>query len=278
VRPLLVLVILLTDSFALRSAYAEEASAAANAANARVAPPSNPTSELAPEQAPGAELYHQAEEAYAAGQLDRARELMQQALIASNRPELLYNLGELDRELGRCSVAVVEYRSYLRQTSAPQHELAAKRYLSELSQQCPDSPPKPVFAPAPPPTLQRSYWTTPKVVAWSLLGASVAAGTAAAYFTLSMRDTERDEEAFLAANAAVLPKDRIAWNPRGAALQARGEREQTLAWTSGILAAASAAAGVFILWRSAQTPELQGKAVSISLQPNGAIAGYSVAY
>jgi hypothetical protein len=80
------------------------------------------------------------------------------------------------------------------------------------------------------------------------------------------------------ANAAAPPERRISWNPGGAPLQPPGEQKNNLAWTSGILAAASAAAGAFILWRSAHTPELQGKAVSITLQPNGAMAGYSVEY
>jgi hypothetical protein len=65
------------------------------------------------------ELFQRFEAAYAAGDVSGARAFMQQAFDLSRRSELLYNLAELDRELGDCRKASSEYADYLALTPAP---------------------------------------------------------------------------------------------------------------------------------------------------------------
>src|SRR5688572_5100567 len=56
-----------------------------------------------------AELFREAEALYVIGDVAGALERMQSAYDVSGRPELLFNLGQLQRELGHCVEAVTNY-------------------------------------------------------------------------------------------------------------------------------------------------------------------------
>jgi tetratricopeptide (TPR) repeat protein len=229
------------------------------------------------------ELFQRFEAAYAAGDVSGARAFMQQAFDLSRRSELLYNLAELDRELGDCRKASSEYADYLALTPAPGHRSEAVAYLGSLRAECPPpaEPPK-ALLPAEPSkpkasrVLERPYWSAPRVSGWALLGVSAVASVSTVYFALSMRATAREEEALVAKNNTAAALQRESWDRSGQLLEARGHREQTLTWGSGALALVTLGAGAYLLHRAAE--EQRSPTWSLVVQRDRAVAGCSLRF
>ena len=132
---------------------------------------------------PGAELYRQAESRYGAGDVAGALALMERAYAASARPELLFNLGQLHRELHHCREARESYEGYLALAKDGARRDEAESHRSELALKCPAAPPPahPSAAEAEP---VKPYWTPVRIAGWSTIGGSVVLGATAGYFAL----------------------------------------------------------------------------------------------
>src|SRR3954470_11151746 len=90
--------VLLTALSGALTAQAEPPAAAAPPAQAEPPAATAGTAESGDQAA--ARLYHEAEARYGEGDVPGALVRMQEAYAHSGRPELLFNLGELERELG----------------------------------------------------------------------------------------------------------------------------------------------------------------------------------
>ena len=131
---------------------------------------------------PGAALYKQAEASYLEGDVAGALALMQESYEVSGRPELLYNIGELQRELHRCLEARTSYERYLALARSGTQRHEAERHQQELARQCPDTA-SPATVP-PPDARPDRYWTPMRIAAWSTLGGAVVFAATATYFAV----------------------------------------------------------------------------------------------
>jgi hypothetical protein len=193
-----------------------------------------------------ATLYYEAEAKYANGDTLGAFAAMQRSYALSKLPELLFNLGELARELTQCVTARLYYARYLEEAPHGQFRARARTHLEELSRECPDSASAPSPPPAPPPP--RAYWNDARIAAWSMLGASVLAGAAGSYFALQASAAERDVEAAASALRRTSPSERRRWDDVATERYDAGEDAQTLAYACGAGALALAASGLALLW------------------------------
>jgi tetratricopeptide (TPR) repeat protein len=187
--------------------------AAAEPAASSLAPPSERPVEPTPAPVPSsaeerlrqaAEHYREAEERYREGDVAGAYERMRGAYERSGRFELLFNLGQLARELGRCPDALRDHRAYLEQAPPGPRRDQVERSVSELERECPERPepapppPRPVPA-APPPTEASSAVRPLRIAGWASVGGALVAGVAATYFALETGRLEDRYEARLRA-------------------------------------------------------------------------------
>lgn len=209
------------------------------------------TPDAAPAPDPAAELFREAQARYTAGDVAGALESMQRSYDLSGRPELLYNLGELERELRQCNAAVTSYAEYLARVKQGRHREDAERASEELRAECPEdaaSVNMPVIPPPPPAPVQRvpepppapPYWTTARVAGWSSVGAAVVAGSGALYFALRGRFDGGRFQGRLDAGAGAYTRDEQA-------IYDEGMRTNTWAEVLGVGAAGLAATGVALL-------------------------------
>ncbi len=211
-------------------------------------------------QAAAQAAYQEAQARYARRDVQGALESMRESYRLCERPELLYNLATLEQELNECSLALVDYTSYLEQVPQGRYRHAADQASAQLSRACPvppATPPNAVSAPPPPPlvrnvepsppvehTVARSdspYWTAPHVVGWSAVGAGVLAAAGAVYFTvaaLSARsDYARSVNAAKTGGLDLLQPG----------LQDRQHRDQLVAQVLAVSGSALVAGGVLVL-------------------------------
>jgi hypothetical protein len=216
---------------------------------------------------PGAALYQQAEARYVAGDVAGALELMQRSYDTSSKPELLYNLGELHRELGHCTEARESYERYLALAQNGTRRSEAERKAKELVRECPDatpsSPPPASAATTPPPA--DDYWTPARIVGWSSIGASVVFATTAAYFIGRSATTNSAYQAIL--DSPVYTKD-------GAKMATDGYRYNALAWGLGGAAVGLGAFGVSLLVLNPRKHPSAAQGISVRISADGASAGY----
>lgn len=224
------------------------------AARADVPAPAAPA-EAAPAEAapadPAAELFRDAQARYTAGDVAGALDSMQRSYDLSRRPELLYNLGVLHRELGQCDAAAKAYAAYLAQTTQGRHREEAERASAELRAECPEEAvhvDMPVIAPPPPAAADRApvppapprYWTTARIVGWSSVGTAVVAGTGALYFALrGQLDVGRFEGAVGAGGPAYTRDEQAIYD--------EGMRANTWTGVLGLSALGLAATGVALV-------------------------------
>ena len=223
-------------------------------------------------------LYRQAESKYAAGDVEGALELMEQSYALSGRAELLFNLGQLNRELGRCRPALDRYRQYLEQAPAGRRREDAAHGVAELGALCPEPPtavgpappPPPPPAPSPPPPEpDRPYWTTPRIAGWVAIGMGVAAGVGALAFGLAVIDTQSEVDAM---NHSTQPVDGARYN----AVLDDGSRYQTWEIGLGVTGAGLLTGGVLLLVFGAPAKPSTTSSLSLAVEPGGARATYSL--
>jgi tetratricopeptide (TPR) repeat protein len=243
-------------------------------------------------------LYEQAKARRAHGDLEGAKALLERCYELSRRPELLFNLGQLEREQGHCTSALAHYRDYVtRLPEGPRIEMARTAIL-ELGQECPSasstepllrvaadpstrqavpipasttSVPDPAASkPLPPDSSGSTGGRARRVLGWcGIGGAALAAGTAV-YFAFDAADARREVNALLAdANSGRLDRP---WDERGAPLERQEERSTRLAIGFAVLGGILGAAGTtFLLWNSPQSQEHRPD-VAVALSPGAASA------
>jgi len=153
--------------------------------------------------------YQKARASYANGDVLGALTSMRESYDLSKRAELLYNLAQLEAELNSCTHALADFRRYLELVPHGLHRESAAQERDRLEQTCPASEPTPT-APAPlsadpeQPTTeakdqtsagkptQSAYWTAPRIVGWSAIGAGTLTGTLAVYFQLQAIHTKEE--------------------------------------------------------------------------------------
>lgn len=278
-------------------AHAPIAAAAGPASSAPEAAASEPTGPSAPEPPStnaepagpsdglepldeAASLFYDAEAKYAAGDVRGALEAMQRSYELSRRPELLFNLGELHRELGHCHAARSSYSRYLAEVGDARFRERARAALATLARGCDEHAAAPVLEIAPREATSPRYWTGSRVVGWSLIGAGLAAGACSAYFAVHAKNIETELEETIARNQSLPPAERRPWDEIGHDHYANGQRAATFAYAFGAGAVAVLASGLGILWLGAKdepsqrSDALSGSAVSIVVSP--ALVGSAV--
>jgi hypothetical protein len=233
-----------------------------------------------------ASLFLGAQARYEAGDTAGALVLMRRAHELSRRPELLYNLGELERELGACEPALREYRAYLTQPTAGARREQAEQRVRELEAQCPPVTPvapvvrtePPPQAPAPRPHVSirpnppAPYFTPLRIAGWSAVGAGVITGTLATYFAVKAANNESDLE------ASIRDPSSNGFSREHKELESDGRHSAQLARAFGIGAAGLAAAGVALLLLPSSSREERRPRVSLAGGPGGLSAAWQAAF
>lgn len=249
-----------------------------------------------PAEADAATLFRDAEARYVAGDVTGALESMQRAYDLSGRAELLYNLGELRRELGQCREARRDYEAYLERVAAGARRERAREVLDDLRAECPEAeravpPPReptaaaprvetpaPSFeltdpgTPSPPAPLDSKPIRPLTIAGWSAIGAGVLAGAFATYFAVDAANQERRLDRRIKSAQA---------NPSNAPLSAAdkaieedGRRAAMWGRVLGIGSAGLAAVGVSLLVFGPDTNEANQAGLSIEWRGDGAAAAY----
>ncbi len=122
------------------------------------------------------------------------------------------------------------------------------------------------------------YWTTPRIVGWSAIGAGAVTGALAAYFAVATKSAQDDVEAaaLRSIESQTSPTGtRIPWDSSGHAREVDGKRDAALAqgfaFTSGALLVGGAALVIF----GSETHERAPANLSLAITPSAAELGYS---
>ncbi len=256
----------------------------------------NPATVPEEPQARAAALFAEAEAHYVAGDVAGALASMQASYEISKRAELLFNLGELRRELGQCVEARESYTAYLQQVAESPHRERAVRALDILRVECPEpvsSPPvsSPPVAPPPPssavsepvatpaapvrpiaapPATQPESWAPTAIVAWSAIGAAVVTGAGATYFAVKAAN----DESRLEARIKTLQSEAGEISDAERDLDADGRRAATWAQVLGVGAAGLATLGVSLLVFGPSGEKQDGAGLAIEAHAGGANAVY----
>ena len=247
-----------------------------------------------PVNAEAAALFREAEARYVAGDVAGALEAMDRSYTLSGRAELLFNLGELRRELGRCADARRDYEAYLERVTAGARRESAREALDALRTECPDaadvtppaSPPAPVLAPAIPerasvvvppsanvPVAESDRSVRPLTVAgWSAIGAGVLAGIGATVFAVKAANDESRLESRI--KELQRTPDGDGFYDADEELEADGKRSAMWARVLGIGAAGFAGVGVSLLVFGRERDDTKRGAVSLEWRGDGAAAAY----
>jgi hypothetical protein len=210
---------------------------------------------------------------YAKGDLVAAHASMAESYRLSQRPELLYNLAMLERELGQCPQALDHYDKYLQLVPQGRYREAASDARAELSLECPTKstpiPAAPTLPPAPAPTVatvatadqpspapEASYWTVPRVAGWSAIAVGALAGGGTLYFTMAAVSARNDYQRSVDAQVRGGPM-------RDMSLEARQHRDQNVARVLAVSGSALLAGGVLLLVLSPSTHEDRTAAIHI---------------
>jgi hypothetical protein len=172
-----------------------------------------------------ARLYHEAEARYAEGDIPGALEQMKQAYARSGRPELLFNLGELRRELGHCVAARNDYAEYVARVPDGRKRAEASRKEAELRQHCPDVAREPAVVPG----TGQSYWTPATIAGWATIGAGVVVAASGTYLAVQASHDEQKLEDHLSAGAPFTESDK----------QLEHDGEHSAAWSRGLFVGAA---------------------------------------
>jgi hypothetical protein len=175
-----------------------------------------------------------------------------QSYLLSKRPLLLFNIGQAYRLSGDCKAALMFYDNYSREEGTPAPELA------EAINECKKPPPETPPPPQKPQTVRTiEFGPMPKLVGDPPsrglqigglvgIGVGVVAGGAVAYFTYdSNKQSER------------LDDFSGTWTVEQKGIEARGRRDDVIAYVSGGVAAAGVITGAVLLWLGRDQRELQ---------------------
>src|SRR5512133_112330 len=244
-----------------------------------------------------ADLYSKAQNRYLEGDVEAALQFMEQCDELSRRPNLLYNLAQIYRELDRCEPALKNYQQYLKESPNGERREVAEHYVQELGKRCPpkekeatsgpSSPvkslaysPQPV-APASPVLPQTTatgperarYWTPVRQAGWALSAIGAAAALGSVYFALQAREATRDAEHILR-DARENPTPPV-WEERdGNARNHDYYYDRKLAIVFGGVSVAALGAGIVALVLAPSAPASRHGHASLTVVPNAVGGGY----
>jgi hypothetical protein len=224
------------------------------------------------------QLFDTAYARYMDGDVTGALAAMEESYALSHRPELLFNLGQLNRALERCRPAIAYYEQYLSEMpvgSGTEDATAAIEALAPTCETPPPAtttstlrPPVPAPPPAPPsdhPVARGHYWTPLRVAGWSAILAGAGLGAGALYFQLRANRLEDQVER---------KYEDVGYDPE---LELSGKRSATAAQTMAVVAASAIVGGVLLLWVGHHN-ETQAQAVSIGVRSDGMYTSCSVRF
>gem|GEM_PF-1173302 len=235
--------------------------------------------------------YQDALASYAKGDLAAALNSMRESYRLSKRPELLYNLAQLEEELKACSDSLEDYRRYLELAPQGRYREAAESASRRLQRECPPptaqsilvastgapaapastgapaAPASTVAAaapatnedaakPRPAETQDIPYWTAPRIIGWSALAAGTLAGVGALYFQI---------EAIHARNE--LQQDVDNGPPIDTSLQTRQHRNNNTAIALAITGGALIASGAVVLLLDSSKHEPRSRSARLYAAP-----------
>jgi hypothetical protein len=231
--------------------------------------------------------YERAMAAYDHGDTPAALAAMLESYRLSGRPELLYNLARLQRELHQCGAARASFLAYLQRVPDGRYRDNAEQASRELERECgsadavkekPAAPaagtaaPKTDAAPAQPISTakQPGYWTTPRVLAWSAISTGVLGGGAALYFYFAARDARDDV-------AKSVNLETMGGPPWNHARQDVQHRDMRISWVLEAASGALFTGGALVLIVGANASSEHSSA-SIAVAPGLLEARYSKAF
>jgi hypothetical protein len=265
------------------SVRAEEAGSAPAPVSTPAAPtPSNADAESATRDSTherAAELYRQADALYGNGETARALDAMQRSFELSGYAELLFNIGQLQRELHDCPGALKSFEAYLARATHGTHREETGRIVETLRTQCPEAAvPAPANAPVAPAATHRplavtaadqpgdGYWTPLRIAGWSTIGAAVVTAAGALYATARAQSYEgRDEDRINSEKASG-----SGYQTSDKTIEEDGERASSWARALGITAVGLTAIGVSLIVISPERPQPANAAIRVGVGPGRA--------
>lgn len=272
--------VMLAASGVASAAAAEEAGkrAASPPAVAAGAPTGAEPTSPADREERAAQLFRDAEVRYQGGDLAGAHRLMLAAYELSGRFELLFNLGQLERERQRCPEARRHYEAYLAHAPPGERRAQAQDYQLKLARACPEKPPEPPASPRVPAPVQHDPNITAfQIAGWSSLGATLLTGVAATYFALQAARQEDLLEARIRAAQSEAGQAH-AFTQADKDLEAEGSRAAN--WARGLTVGAVglAAVGVSLLIIDGRPNAGAAASFSIGWRAGAARAVYSTSF
>jgi hypothetical protein len=221
-----------------------------------------------------AELFRDAEARYGAGDVVGALQSMQRSYELSGRPELLFNLGQLQRELGDCPRALQDYQKYLSQAPQGTRRDEAERISAELESKCPEQPAAPAAAPPAPPLAAREtppagptpYWTPARIGGWSSVGAAIVLAAGATYSALRASNAEGRLEDRINADQ----EQGTGFTSADKNVENEGQRAANWATALGVGAASLAVVGVSLIVFNPGHPAASNATISLGLSAGNA--------
>jgi hypothetical protein len=242
-----------------------------------------------PKSTAGAEAaYQQAQAKYAKNDVEGALESMRESYRLCQRPELLYNLAMLERELHQCRPALDDYSRYLQHVPQGRYRQTAEQAMGELNSECPAVAAANAAPPPPAPRLTTKseppsapdpsknavsqsnspYWTAPRVIGWSAVTAGVLAGAGALYFTVAAVSARNDYQRSIEAAS----QGTGSYDP---SLQDKQHRDQTLAQVLAVSGGALVTGGALVLILGSKNPAHAESTTQVQAWPGWLGASYS---
>ncbi len=201
--------------------------------------------------------YDRALQFYRAGDRVSALASMKESYRLSHEPDLLYDLGRLERELDHCIPALRSYRAYVSAVPDGAYTAASQVAIAQLEARCDAAPRHP------------SYWTAPRIIGWSSLVAAVGLGVGAVVLEVDAHAAQRDAQRW--ADVPVMHS----WAPRGPSLLDDAQRDQNVAIGLTVAAGALAVSSALCLTLWGEHHGREAPSVSFLLRPGAGYVGYS---
>ncbi|HET9959676.1 MAG TPA: hypothetical protein VFQ61_34525 [Polyangiaceae bacterium] len=256
-------------------------------------PPPTPPGEPTPGEIE--KLWAEASQLYSAGDYQAAYEKMQLYYQLTRDARMLYNLGDLSRELARCSQALSHFEQYLEQAPDGSYRAQAQAAVMELREQCPPQlvPSTQSGAPAAPralvsPTTQTSVQTVRlsteqpseglrqsssdnarRYIGYGLIAGGAALGVGAGILIGSAIHKNNLVQSANRAAAEQPPDVRPIWSHDEEQLERERDRERNWAVVLGVGSTLAFASGVAtLLWPVREPHPASAPRTSLAIQPS----------
>jgi hypothetical protein len=173
-------------------------------------------------------------------------------------PLLLFDIGQAYQRSSDCTHAMEFYARYARAVPHPENRDELEQAIAKCKK--PDQG-KPIEGPPPPPPLPITAVApapqkrdTRRVVGYAVVGGGIVAGAFAVYFAADGARLSHQLQA------------ETSWSPQDNAREARGKRDNTLAWVFASVGVAAVGGGVAL----AVTSRSGERAIAVAPTPGGA--------